>query len=95
MHDNDKRWPMYRRVLHQAQRMEDMMRHLGVDPAPAARQHDGQGFARARIVCLVCPYAEACGSWLTLAGDAAEPPDFCPNAEFFAAARKTPIPHTD
>lgn len=94
MRDDDKRWPMFNRVLHQAQRMDDMMRHLGVDPALAARQDDGKAFARARTVCLVCPFAEACGEWLARGTGATEPPTYCPNTPFFVACRaKVPLPH--
>jgi hypothetical protein len=86
---------MFNRVLHQAQRMDDMMRRLGADPALAARRDEGEAFARARTVCLVCPYQEACGLWLAQNADAAEPPAFCPNAAFFAAARKVPVSNAD
>lgn len=87
---------MYNRVLHQAQRMDDMMRRLGVDPALAARLDEGQAFARARVVCLVCPFAEACGRWLHQDAAVSEPPAFCPNAGFFTAARpKLSVPYAD
>jgi hypothetical protein len=96
MRDSDKRWPMYNRVLQQAQRMDDMMRCLGADPALAARQDEGEAFAHARTVCLVCPFQAPCGRWLAQATDVVEPPGFCPNAAFFAAARrKVPVPHSD
>jgi hypothetical protein len=96
MRDNDKRWPMFNRVLHQAQQLDEMMRCLVVDPALAARQDEGEAFARARIVCLVCPFAEACRRWLAQAEQATEPPGFCPNAEFFATSRrKVPVSHAD
>src|SRR5262245_32559696 len=88
MRDSDKRWPMFNRVLHQAQRMDDMMRRLGADPSLAARLDEGKAFARARVVCLVCPFEDACRRWLAQATDAAEPPAFCPNAKFFAAVRR-------
>jgi hypothetical protein len=78
---------MFNRVLHQAQRMDDIMEHLGVDPAFAARQDGGRAFARARAVCLVCPFTEACRRWLAQGRDRTDPPGFCPNRTFFSAAR--------
>lgn len=95
MHQHDNRWPMFRRVLRQAQRMDDMMQRLDVDPALAARRDQGMAFARARTVCLFCPAAAQCERWLAEATGTPEPPGFCPNAAFFAACRRrVPLPHT-
>jgi hypothetical protein len=78
---------MLDRVLQQAQRMEDMMRRLGVDPAVAARKEQGTAFARARGVCMRCPSAPQCARWLAQSAGTglAEPPRFCPLAAFFAS----------
>lgn len=88
MQMHEKRWPMFNRVLEQAQRMDRVMDRLGVDPVFAARQDHGKAFARARAVCLVCPFAEACKEWLRHGGDACEPPGYCPNSAFFASFRR-------
>lgn len=88
MHKHDEQWPMFRRVLQQAQRLDDVMARLGIEPCLAARQEMGAAFARARTTCLFCPFMEDCERWLARAGaGAAEPPGFCPNAAFFAACR--------
>ncbi len=88
MHEHDKRWPMYERVLQQAQRMDEMMERLGVDPVLAAREAHGDVMARARAVCTVCPFAQPCGLWLASLSEPQDPPGFCPNRAFFASFRR-------
>jgi transcriptional regulator with XRE-family HTH domain len=97
MHQHDMRWPMFNRVLQQAQRMEDMMKRLGVDPGLAARQEQGRAFPRARTICLLCPSAGRCERWLAQAKGNPEPPDFCPITPFFASChrRHTSLAHTE
>ena len=88
MHQHDMRRPMFNRVLQQAQRMEDMMKRLGVDPGLAARQEQGRAFPRARTICLLCPSAGRCERRLVQAKDNPEPPDFCPITSFFASRHR-------
>jgi hypothetical protein len=87
MHQHERRWPMFNRVLEQARHMDEVMRRLGVDPGLAARQEMGAAFARAQRVCLFCPYANQCEEWLAYATDVSQPPPFCLNAGFFASCR--------
>jgi hypothetical protein len=91
-----RRWPMFDRVLRRARRMDDMMERMGGDPALAARQDQGSAYARARTVCLVCPFTDRCKQWLQASGEPAPPP-FCPNAAFFAASRRRrgPVRHDE
>jgi hypothetical protein len=88
MHRHTTRWPMFNRVLQQAQRMDAMMERLGVNPALAAREDRGRAYARARAVCLRCPSAPLCERWLALPSGAPEPPPPCPLAAFFASCRR-------
>ncbi|HWE16821.1 MAG TPA: DUF6455 family protein [Hyphomicrobiaceae bacterium] len=91
------RWPMFDRVLRRARRMDDMMERMGADPALAARQDHGSAYARARTVCLVCPFTEHCERWLAQASVEPAPPRVCPNAAFFAASlrRRVPVQHDE
>lgn len=72
--------------------MDDMMERMGADPALAARQDQGSAYARARTVCLVCPFTDDCGQWLAQASGEPPPPRFCPNAAFFASSRRGRVP---
>lgn len=60
-----------------------LLRRLGLDLrrlSPASRRM----LADAERRCLGCPFAEACGTLLERAGNAAPaPPAFCPNAPLF------------
>jgi hypothetical protein len=81
---------MFNRVLQQAARMDDMMQRLGVDLVVAAREDQGQAYARASTICLNCPAGPQCERWLAEPAGASEPPPFCPLAAFFAACRQRP-----
>ena len=87
MRHQAEQWPMFTRVLQQAQRMDAMMERLGVDRALAARKDEGRAFAQARLACLHCLSASQCEWWLAHVEGAPEPPAFCPLAAFFATGQ--------
>ncbi len=80
-------WPMFKRVEHQARRLDEMMIRLGICPIDLARIRAGDAYAQARRTCLFCREAQACGNWLAQAERDAHPV-FCPNLEILEAARQ-------
>jgi hypothetical protein len=86
--------PMLRRILRQADLMDDMMHCVGVAPACAARLDKCMAWYEARSRCIACPHDRLCRQWVAQHGPAAlEPPRYCPNGEFFRswATRRNPL----
>ncbi len=83
------RWPMYHRVLHQAEHMDHMMERLHVDPVMAARRDQGDAILHAYANCLHCPFGRECERWLKRDPGALDPGELCPNMQFFAACRRS------
>jgi hypothetical protein len=77
---------------NQARRMGRMMDRLDVDVADLATRGQGQVFRRAMSTCAQCNSIESCeralADWEAGNKDAANPADFCPNAERFAQSRR-------
>jgi len=84
-------WPMFNHVLSQAERMDQMMSRLGVNPAVAARIDRGAAFYEARTRCIDCLSVGSCRSWLVSSEASPMPPDFCPIAAFFADCAKRQV----
>lgn len=85
MRPGSQHWPQTRRVWRQSGLFELMMERAGVDTVVAARRGGGAAMAHARGVCLRCPSDRECQNWLEGWEGSREPPDFCPNADFFRA----------
>jgi hypothetical protein len=79
------RWPMFNRVRHRQELMDQMMQTLGVDVFTAVRLDKGQGFVQARARCRDCLHESECRTWLDLPRGLPSPPHFCPNNDFFCA----------
>ena len=77
--------PMLNRVLQQAELMDRMMEHLGVNAATAARLDKGTAFYEARTRCIACHCERQCQNWLRRppVEPSMEPPEFCHNSAFF------------
>ena len=77
--------PMLKRVLKQAELMDRMMEHLGVNAATAARLDKGTAFYEARTRCIACHSERQCQDWLRRppVEPSMEPPEFCHNSAFF------------
>lgn len=75
--------PMLARVLRQAELMDRVCEHLGVRPAAAARQDQGEAWYMARSRCIACVQDARCRQWLaTPVNRQQQPPTFCANADF-------------
>ncbi len=85
------RWPMFQHVERRANRLNDMIAHLDVDPVKLARHRAGDSFAEARASCLNCSNAHACLFWLEGADANSATPEFCPNIELFLNCRRGAI----
>jgi uncharacterized protein DUF6455 len=77
--------PMLDRVLSQAELMDRMIDHVGVDPMALARLDRGMAWYEGRTRCIDCHHERQCRDWLGQHAAAATPPDFCVNAELFRA----------
>lgn len=87
MLNREPRWPMFHRVWRRAELTDRMIIELGIDPLVAARIDKGEAYCEACDICLTCPAARACRSWLNVTDQPPCPPDFCPNADFFESCR--------
>jgi Family of unknown function (DUF6455) len=72
--------------FHRKVLMDDMMQVVGVDLLDAIDGDGGQGYIRARASCRNCNCSAICRDWLT-GRSVGIPQNFCPNAEFFLAAK--------
>ena len=84
MANRDPLWPMFRRVWRRADLANRMIEALNVDPIIAVRIDKGDAYRDACTICLTCSAAPACRNWLNDSEHPALPPDFCPNAQYFA-----------
>lgn len=75
-------------VEKRANRLHEVIKALGINPAKLARLDRGAAYQQAREKCLYCSFADECVAWLsnghTLNRDAA---DFCPNRDCFDRCR--------
>jgi len=94
MSDHCYSFPILKRVLAQAERMDTMMEALGVDPRVSIRQDAGAAWYEARSRCIECSAERSCRRWLDEAGSpgAPAPPEFCPNGAFFRACLAGSLP---
>lgn len=74
--------PMLDRVFRQAELMDRVMAHVGVNPAVAARVDKGVAFYEARTKCISCCHERECRNWLQSGTREPRPAHFCPNAAF-------------
>ena len=72
--------------FHRKVLMDDMMQVVGVDLLDAIDGDGGRGYIRARASCRNCTCNKVCREWLT-GRSVGTPQNFCPNAEFFRAAK--------
>ena len=84
--------PQLARVLRQAETMDCMMDHVGVQRTTAMRKEGGAAWYEARTRCLACVAADHCRSWLADGSASPDCPVFCPNAAFFQSCRDSPPP---
>jgi hypothetical protein len=82
-------WPLTDRVWRQFAQLDVVLDRLKIDPVLAARKSGGTAMANARNTCLACVLQRECRQWLESGRDAAAILDFCPNAGFFRACRRT------
>ncbi|MBX9591266.1 MAG: hypothetical protein K2X43_18410 [Hyphomonadaceae bacterium] len=80
--------PMLDRVFRQAELMDRVMAHVGVNPAVAARVDKGVAFYEARTKCISCCHERECRNWLQSATTQSRPAPFCPNAAFLRSCAK-------
>lgn len=80
--------PTFNRIFRQTRAMDDMMRRLGVTAEAAHAQGGPDNWYVARERCLDCDAGADCSRWLAATPAADEAPLFCPNAGYFARARK-------
>lgn len=80
-------FPVFNRVIAQAERMDTMMGALGVDPLIAIRCDNGASWYEARMRCIGCTADRRCKAWLEAADpdQPRQPPPLCPNTAFFLA----------
>lgn len=81
-------WPVFNRVLRQAETMDQMLEHVGASAGVALRRENGMAWYEARSRCIECPHDRRCRSWLATHSEG-EVPAFCPNAEFLRACKVT------
>jgi len=81
-------WPIFSRVLRQAELMDRMMDRVGASPSVAVRLESGMAWYEARTRCIDCVHDQRCRDWLQSASPSSAEPDFCPNAQFFRECRK-------
>jgi len=73
---------MVNHVVQREQRLEEMLRQLGVDTSRFRREAHGATFEKASWNCVRCTHPKACQEWLeTLGPDPMIPPRFCPNCD--------------
>ncbi len=66
--------------------MDDMMHRVGLDIIAGVSRG---GFVDANCTCRSCQDHSACKEWLLVGAEILhEPPEFCPNLTFFAAAKR-------
>lgn len=79
---------LMQRMDRQSRLMGGMMERLGIDLSARSGDVCGNGFERAVRSCTFCNHGEQCQAWQDAHAEGAEhAPDFCPNAEYWAADR--------
>lgn len=89
----ERPWPQTDKVWQQFVQFDRMMERTGVNPVTAVRENQGESMARARDICLQCLAHRECRNWLLGTEGMRQPPEFCPNADFFRRwGHKAPQP---
>lgn len=82
IHPTHRSW--FDQIFRNAMLIDQMMEQLEIDPASAAVLDNKKTFIEARDKCTACPEVDTCRNWLDAAEALPLPPDFCPNADYFA-----------
>lgn len=83
-------FPIFNRVLAQAELMDRMIEKVGVSPLALIRCDGGASWLEARTRCIDCLSEQACRAWLASdSADAPDAPQLCPNAQFFNAIKSS------
>jgi hypothetical protein len=83
-------FPLFNRILAQADLMDRMMERMDADPLVAIRRDGGATFYDARSRCIDCAADRQCRNWLD-AAPSTEPqvvPTFCVNSDFIKSCRE-------
>jgi hypothetical protein len=82
-----------KQILRRQELMDSVMQTSGVDVLTAIRADNGQAFFEARAKCRVCLHERDCRNWWLESCEALrQPPNFCPNANFFRACKRENYP---
>lgn len=82
------RFPVFNRVLTQADVMDRMLETLEIDPIDAARCDAGMSWFEARTRCIDCLNDRQCRQWLEQTRRAEAAPEFCANRDFLQQCRQ-------
>lgn len=82
-------FPIFNRVVSQADLMDRMMARTGADPLIAIRRDGGAAWHEARSRCVDCVADEQCRRWLDsiLCDELQDVPAFCANSAFIKTCR--------
>jgi hypothetical protein len=80
-------FPVFNRVLSQADLMDRMLERIGISPVRVIRHDNGASWYEARTRCIDCEVEDRCRAWLAAVptDGEAEKPSFCPNSAFFCS----------
>jgi len=84
MSDYSYGFPIFNRILAQAELMDRMMARTGADPLVAIRRDDGASWLEARSRCADCIADKLCRRWLDTnpCHEPLDVPTFCVNRAF-------------
>jgi hypothetical protein len=90
MNDHSDGFPIFNRVLAQADLMERMMARTGADPLVAIRRDGGTSWHEARSRCIDCVADDLCRHWLDTppCNEPEDVPAFCANSAFIKTCRE-------
>ena len=84
-------FPVFNRVLSQADLMDQVLVKAGIDPLDLIRHDHGAAWYEARTRCIDCMHATACRDRVASPPRQNQsPPDYCPNSAFFAQSGGLP-----